>query len=89
MYCLLPMTFDDLRNLASGLFAFIYLVVLAIILPIGGLYALNYQINAGKIVNTINAQCGTNYRKMDYLIVGTQVMLQLCETRQKRLEIAK
>ena len=83
------MIFDDLRELASGLFSFIFLFVLTVILPIAGLYALDYAISADKTVKAINAQCGTSYKKMDYLTVGTSTMLQLCETRQKRVEIAQ
>lgn len=70
-------------------FGLAFLFVFAIILPVAGLYALDYAISAEKTVNTINAQCGTDYKKEDYLIVGTETMLQLCETRQKRVEIAQ
>lgn len=83
------MIFDDLHDLASSLFALIFLFVFAIILPVAGLLALDYAISAEKTVNTINAQCKTSYKKIDYLIVGTETMLQLCETRQKRVEITK
>ena len=79
------MFFDDLRDLTQGLFLGIFILVL----PIAGLYALDYAISAEKTVNAINAQCGTSYKKMDYLTVGKETMLQLCETRRKRVEIAK
>ncbi len=83
------MIFDDLRDLASNLFAATFFLVFLVFLPIAGLLALDYAISAEKTVNTINAQCGTSYKKIDYLIVGTETMLQLCETRQKRVEIAQ
>jgi len=83
------MIFENLSDLTSSLFAVIFLFVFAIVLPVAGLCALDYAINAEKTVNAINTQCGTSYKKEDYLIIGTKAMLQLCETRQKRVEITK
>jgi hypothetical protein len=49
--------------------------------------ATDYFISAESTVNAINAQCGTQYEKLDYLRIGQDAMLQMCETRQKRIEL--
>ena len=49
--------------------------------------ATDYFISAESTVNAINAQCGTQYEKLDYLRIGQNAMLQMCETRQKRIEL--
>ena len=49
--------------------------------------ATDYFIRAESTVNAINAQCGTQYEKLDYLRIGQNAMLQMCETRQKRIEL--
>ena len=51
-----------------------------------GIVATAYFIRAEPTVNAINAQCGTQYEKLDYLRIGQDAMLQMCETRQKRIE---
>lgn len=68
-------------------FEFICWLVVAIGLPVTGIVAANYFISAESTVNAINAQCGTQYEKLDYLRIGQDVMLQMCETRQKRIEL--
>jgi hypothetical protein len=47
----------------------------------------DYLTSAEATVNAINAQCGTQYQKLDYLRIGNTAMLQMCETRQKRIEL--
>ena len=59
----------------------------AIFIPVAGLIAADYFISAESTVNAINAQCGTQYEKLDYLRIGQDAMLQMCETRQKRIEL--
>ena len=49
--------------------------------------AADYFTRAESTVNAINAQCGTQYQKLDYLRIGQTAMLQMCETRQKRIEL--
>ena len=49
--------------------------------------ATDYFIKAESTLNAINAQCGTQYEKLDYLRIGQDAMLQMCETRQKRIEL--
>ena len=56
-------------------------------LPVGAIMAADYFIRAESTVNAINAQCGTQYQKLDYLRIGQTAMLQMCETRQKRIEL--
>ena len=56
-------------------------------LPTGAILAADYFISAEATVNAINAQCGTQYQKLDYLRIGQTAMLQMCETRQKRIEL--
>ena len=56
-------------------------------LPVGAIVAADYFISAESTVNAINAQCGTQYQKLDYLRIGQTAMLQMCETRQKRIEL--
>ena len=53
---------------------------------VGVVYA-DYLTSAEATVNAINAQCGTQYQKLDYLRIGNTAMLQMCETRQKRIEL--
>jgi succinate dehydrogenase/fumarate reductase flavoprotein subunit len=67
-----------------GVVAFSSCVVFGIV---AGLTAANYFISAEPTVKAINAQCGTQYKKLDYLRIGQTTMLQICETRQKRIEI--
>jgi hypothetical protein len=67
-------------------FEFIAGLVIAICLPVAGIVAIFYFISAEPTVNAINAQCGTQYEKLDYLRIGENAMLQMCETRQKRIE---
>ena len=62
-------------------------LVVAICLPVTGIVAADYFIGAESTVNAINAQCGTQYEKLDYLRIGQDTMLQMCETRQKRIEL--
>jgi hypothetical protein len=62
-------------------------LVIAICLPVAGIVATDYFISAESTVNAINAQCGTQYKKLDYLRIGQDAMLQMCETRQKRIEL--
>lgn len=52
-----------------------------------GLSAVDYSFRAEPTVNAINEQCGTNYVPMDYLRIGSSAMLQMCETREKRIEL--
>ena len=40
--------------------------------------ATDYFIKAESTVNAINAQCGTQYEKLDYLRIGQNAMLQMC-----------
>ena len=54
---------------------------------IAGVVYVDYRISAEATVNAINAQCGTQYQKLDYLRIGNTAMLQMCETRQKRIEL--
>jgi hypothetical protein len=54
---------------------------------VAGIVATDYFISAESTVNAINAQCGTQYEKLDYLRIGQDAMLQMCETRQKRIEL--
>ena len=61
-------------------------LAIAICLPVAGIVATAYFIRAEPTVNAINAQCGTQYEKLDYLRIGENAMLQMCETRQKRIE---
>ena len=56
-------------------------------LSFGAIMAADYFISAESTVNAINAQCGTQYQKLDYLRIGQTAMLQMCETRQKRIEL--
>ena len=73
-----------------GLFEFTAVfcgLALAICLPVAGIVATDYFISAESTVNAINAQCGTQYEKLDYLRIGRNAMLQMCETRQKRIEL--
>ena len=74
---------DDLLFLACAITLFAF----AVIVPIAGLIAADYFISAESTVNAINAQCGTQYEKLDYLRIGEDAMLQMCETRQKRIEL--
>ena len=62
-------------------------LAIAICLPVAGIVATAYFIRAEPTVNAINAQCGTQYEKIDYLRIGENAMLQMCETRQKRIEL--
>jgi hypothetical protein len=52
-----------------------------------GVVYVDYLTSAEATVNAINAQCGTHYQKLDYLRIGQTAMLQMCETRQKRIEL--
>ena len=52
-----------------------------------GATAADYFISAESVVNAINAQCSTQYEKLDYLRIGQTAMLRMCETRQKRIDI--
>ena len=63
------------------------LLVYAFTVPIVGATAVDYFISAESVVNAINAQCSTQYEKLDYLRIGQTAMLQMCETRQKRIDI--
>ena len=54
---------------------------------VAGIVTTDYFISAEATVNAINAQCGTQYEKLDYLRIGQDAMLQMCETRQKRIEL--
>ena len=63
--------------------ALLCVVVIAICLPVAGIVAAKLL----STVNAINAQCGTQYEKLDYLRIGQDAMLQMCETRQKRIEL--
>ena len=74
---------DDLLFFAGA----ITFLVFALAVPIAGLITADYFISAESTVNAINAQCGTQYEKLDYLRIGQETMLQMCETRQKRIEI--
>jgi hypothetical protein len=82
------MTFKVFSDLISTLLGFCFLLAL-ITSPLTALIAVDYLVSADKVVNVINAQCETSYKKLDYLTVGKDVMLQLCETRQKRFEIVQ
>ena len=62
-------------------------LMIAICFPVTGIVAADYFISAESTVNAINAQCGTQYEKLDYLRIGQDAMLQMCETRQKRIEL--
>ena len=68
-------------------FEFICGLMIAICLPVAGMVTADYFISAESTVNAINAQCGTQYEKLDYLRIGQGAMLQMCETRQKRIEL--
>ena len=48
---------------------------------------MDYFVSAEPTVNAINLQCGTQYEKLDYLRIGSDAMLKMCETRQKRIEL--
>lgn len=54
-----------------------------------GVASVDYHISSEATVNAINKQCGTNYRRSDYLRIGTEAMLQMCETREKRIELKR
>lgn len=56
-------------------------------LSVGAIVAVDYFVSAESTVNAINAQCSTQYQKLDYLRIGKTAMLQMCETRQKRIEL--
>ena len=45
-----------------------------------GATAADYFISAESVVNAINAQCSTQYEKLDYLRIGQTAMLRMCET---------
>ena len=63
----------------------ILIPVSAIVLFLG----VDYRIRAEATVNAINQECGTEYVRLDYLRIGAEAMLAMCETRQKRIELAR
>lgn len=74
---------DDFREFFS-----VFVVISCIIvIPLAAVTAVDYYISAGPTVNAINAHCDTSYQKVDYLRIGKEAMLQMCETRQKRIEL--
>jgi hypothetical protein len=63
------------------------LAISAVAVPVVGLVAVDYFISAEATVNAVNTQCGTQYEQLDYLRISQTAMLQMCETRQKRIEL--
>ena len=84
---------DTLTPLITLVDDFFFLVVATsaavciTVAPLVGVVYADYRISAEATVNAINAQCGTQYQKLDYLRIGKTAMLQMCETRQKRIEL--
>lgn len=62
-------------------------IAVSVVGLIVGLVAIDYYTSAEATVNAINMQCGTQYEKLDYLRIGQTSMLQMCEIRQKRIEL--
>jgi hypothetical protein len=74
---------DDFFFLVGATCAVVSITVAALV---GAVYA-DYLTSAEATVSAINAQCGTQYQKLDYLRIGQTAMLHMCETRQKRIEL--
>lgn len=59
------------------------------LLIVAGVMFIDYHISSEATVNAINEQCSTNYRRSDYLRVGKEAMLQMCEIRERRFELKR
>ena len=82
--------FTPLITLVDDFFCFVGATCAAASITVAalvGVVYVDYRISAEATVNAINAQCGTQYQKLDYLRIGQTAMLQMCETRQKRIEL--
>lgn len=76
-------------DFTSEFFCLLAAVSLGTVIFIGGIAAVDYAIRAQPTVDSVNKQCGTNYVPMDYLRIGSTAMLQMCETREKRIELKR
>jgi hypothetical protein len=83
---LITLVDDDFISMLSTL-CVVAILTIGCCLSFGAIMAADYFISAESTVNAINAQCGTQYQKLDYLRIGQTAMLQMCETRQKRVEL--
>jgi hypothetical protein len=70
----------------AGFICCVILIPTSLILVLAGV---DYLISADATVNAINQECGTEYVRLDYLRVGKDTMLTMCETRQKRIELIR
>jgi hypothetical protein len=73
-------TFDFLCFLAIGT-----LVVPGLLL--GTFLGISYYVSSESTVNAINAQCGTNYQRIDYLRIGEETMRDLCRIKQQTINL--
>lgn len=77
---------DDFVDFPKAIAAAAGLTVAFLALALG-VVVIDYFVSAESTVRAVNAQCDAQYQKLDYLTIGKGAMLQLCEIRQKRVEI--
>lgn len=59
----------------------------AVAVLVGVITAVDYAISSQSTVNAINAQCGTHYKRIDYLRVGTDTMQKLCQIKEQTINL--
>jgi hypothetical protein len=56
-------------------------------LMLGTFPGISYYVSSESTVNAINAQCGTNYQRIDYLRIGEETMRDLCRIKEQTINL--
>ena len=53
----------------------------------GSVIYVDYRVSSEAVVNAINKECGTKYKRIDFLRVGSETMRDLCRIKEQRVKL--